>query len=383
MTPRHCICLFSTLYPPSVGGVETYVSNLARALAALGHRVIVATCSPEGAGEPVDEGGIEVLRIPAAPLLAGRYPVPRRTAAVRRGWEWLDRQPITHIEVHTRFYPLCPQALAFARCKGVVPVVLEHGSAHLTLGSPLADAAVHAVEHFMTRRCLKHPARFYAVSRKASAWLSHFGLPSCGELPNSIDADAYAQGASQRDFRRELGIGRDTLLVAFVGRLVPEKGVAALAQAARSLVGDDVAIALAGNGPLAHDLGEPEAPTLRLLGGLAPADVAALLLQADALCLPSRSEGFATALLEAAACSTCAIVTDVGGTDELIPDADHGILLPDASPRAIADALRAAARDRGRLHEIGANAAKLVRAEYSWRGTALKTLRACTEANGA
>ncbi len=64
----------------------------------------------------------------------------------------------------------------------------------------------------------------YAVSKKASAWLSHFGIASAGELPNAIDADQYAANASQRDFRAELRIPADALLVASAGRLIPEKG---------------------------------------------------------------------------------------------------------------------------------------------------------------
>ncbi|MFR3923757.1 MAG: glycosyltransferase [Collinsella sp.] len=41
-----------------------------------------------------------------------------------------------------------------------------------------------------------------------------------------------------------------------------------------------------------------------LLGRLSRKDLAALMLQSDACCLPSRSEGFSTVLLEAAACGT-------------------------------------------------------------------------------
>lgn len=41
---RSCICLFASLYHPSIGGVETYTASLAHELACRGLRVIVVAC---------------------------------------------------------------------------------------------------------------------------------------------------------------------------------------------------------------------------------------------------------------------------------------------------------------------------------------------------
>ena len=104
------------------------------------------------------------------------------------------------------------------------------------------------------------------------------------------------------------------------------------------------------------------------------------------MCLPSRSEGFATSLLEAAACGTPALVTDVGGTDELIPDERFGTILPDAKPETVATALRRLSRDPESLSMQGTNVAKRVRENFSWKKTAEATLRAFEAAqrkNGA
>lgn len=381
MSTAPCICMFSSLYLPSMGGVQTYTASIAQALLGMGCRAIVVTCALERNAGITEEEGVEVARIPCKPLLAGRYPLPARNAEAEGVWSWINEQRIDFIEVHTRFYPLSVQALAFAQRKGVIPIVLEHGSAHLTMGNPAVDEGVQAVEHFMTRRCLKHPARYYAVSRKASAWLKHFGIESCGELPNSIDAETYAQAASQRDFRKQLDISPDTLLVSFIGRLVPEKGVMALAQASTMLANDNVLFALGGTGPLEEKLKQFEGKSFRLLGRLERPDVAALLSQSDLMCLPSRSEGFATSLLEAAACSTPSLVTDVGGTDELIPSPEYGIILPDASAKEVAVAVRRASTRRDALKKMGSSAKDLVRASFSWTVTAKKTLAACRMAN--
>lgn len=378
MSDTPTICLFSSLYLPTMGGVQTYTASIARAFHERGSRVIVVCCALQAEPGLAVENGVEVLRLPCRPLLGGRYPVP---TTARRQWEWLGLQQIDYIEVHTRFYPLSEQALAFAERKGVVPVLLEHGSAHLTMGNAMVDKGVQAVEHFMTRRCLRHPAAFYAVSKKASRWLGHFGISSCGELPNSIDADAYASEASDRDFRRELGAPEDALLVASVGRLVPEKGVLAMAEASKSLDGRRIVMALGGDGPLLDRLKAEEHDGFHVLERLTRPDVAALLSQADLMCLPSRSEGFATSLLEAAACGTPALVTDVGGTDELIPDERFGTILSDAQPETIATALRSAQSQRRELSKQGCSVSRLVRKDYSWARTASKTLEAFEQAN--
>ena len=194
--------------------------------------------------------------------------------------------------------------------------------------------------------------------------------------------------ASARDFRAELGIPADALMVAFAGRLVPEKGIVGLAQATAAIAehpdanGRAVHLIIAGAGPKQGDIERIGCGNIHLVGRLGRQDLAALMSQADAMALPSRSEGFATTLLEAAACATPAIVTPVGGTDELVGDARFGTIIPNARTETVETALREAARNPQRLAEQGENVARRVRAEYSWRRTAERALSACRKANG-
>lgn len=301
---RSCICLFASLYHPSIGGVETYTASLAHELACRGLQVIVVACNTHGQPSREEElDGIEVLRLPCLPLLNTRFPLPFLARATRE-WKWLCAQRIDYVVVNSRFYPLSIMALRFARERGIAPILIEHGSAHLTLGNRYIDIAVRKVEHHLTEKGKRFDPVYYAVSRKASEWLGHFGITSLGEIHNAIDADAYTADASDRDFREELGLLPDTLLVSFVGRIVPEKGVRQLAEASR-ILSRGIFIAMAGTGPYLQELRYLERnDVFRLLGRLSRQDAAALLAQSDVMCLPSRSEGFATTLLEAAACKT-------------------------------------------------------------------------------
>lgn len=378
---KPCVCIFSALYLPTVGGVETYTANLAKALRDLDYRVIVATLNSQELAARESSDGIDVVRFPCRAFLGGRYPVSRRNAEYRELRSWLQSQTIDYVIVNTRFYLHSYAGLSFSRSKGIAPVLIEHGSAHLTMGNPLIDKGVECVEHLVTAAGKRFNASYYAVSKKASAWLEHFSLTSCGELYNAIDADAYLNQASARPFKDEFDIPETDLIVAFVGRMVPEKGVQAIAEAA-SMLGNDrnVTFLLAGGGPLFDEMRKRSSEKLHLLGKLSPHDVSALLAQADLFCLPSRSEGFATSLLEAAACYTPSIVTDVGGVDELIPDNRFGTVIENAEPQTVAEAVRQAAEHREELAAMGTCVGELVRAEFSWKKTAERAIEACKAA---
>ena len=105
------------------------------------HVSVRPTPRAAGAAQPL----VEVVRLPCKPLLGGRYPVPRKNAEFRALWRWLESQRINYVVVNTRFYLLSQMGMELAQSKGIQPVVIEHGSAHLTMGSPLLDCAVQAV----------------------------------------------------------------------------------------------------------------------------------------------------------------------------------------------------------------------------------------------
>lgn len=211
-----------------MGGVETYTQNLAAALSEMGCHVTVVAMDTHNAAPSEAIDNVEIVRLPCHSMLGGRYPVPKHNTAYHQTMKRLAKGPLDYVVVNTRFYPLSLEGLKFARRCGIAPVLIEHGSAHLSMGSVAVNSVVEGVEHVITALDKRQRPVCYAVSKKASTWLGHFGIESAGELPNAIDADAYTAQASNRAFRNELSINSDALLVASAGRLVPEKGVAQL-----------------------------------------------------------------------------------------------------------------------------------------------------------
>ena len=220
----------------------------------------------------------------------------------------------------------------------------------------------------MTARDVSLGATFAGISEKSAAWLATFGIQTQLVIPNAIDAASFRGESSGRDFRKELGIPEDKTLVAFVGRLAPEKGPERLVEAMREL-GERYVAVLAGEGALRPQL-EHDLPTnAHLVGNLCHPDLSALLSQANTFCLPTRSEGFCTSLLEAGAWGVPCVVPDVGGAREVLcgDGETFGCITPDREPKSMAAGIRQVAESWGPARSLGLRAH--VEKNLSWQGT--------------
>ena len=375
MPASRLFVIFSASYPPHMGGVETFTKNAALGLAAKGHDVCVVTNDTNNCGAGFSaEDGFDVLRLPCFPLVNGRLPIPKKNAEWRSLVKELGRRHVDGVLVNARFYPHTLLGVRLAKQWGVTPVVLDHGSAYLSFSNPVLDPIVRLYEHAITARVKSCDPVFYGISAKSVEWLKTFGIEACGVIPNAIDARDYVARASGRDFRSELALSQDAFVVAFVGRLIPEKGIPALVEASNSpeIGNRGIVFVIAGEGPLKDQVKAAEGPTLRYVGRLGQADVAALLKQSNLLCLPSRSEGFSTTLLEAAACGCPALVTDVGGARELIPDESYGTILPSMSGEDVLDSVAALRNNPQVLAGQSENCLRIADRNFSWESTASK-----------
>lgn len=372
-----CICLFSALYLPNMGGVERFTDSLAAELAAEGHSVIVVTNNSHGlSNREVLDNGVEVIRFPCKSLIDGRYPVPIKDACYRSLMADLESRHVDGVLVNTRFYLHSLIGVQFAKRMGLRAVVLDHGSAYLTLGSKPLDWAIERYEDGITAWLKRRAVDFYGISKKSVEWLGHFGIEAKGVISNAIDAEAYRAQSSGKRFRKELGIAQSALFVAFVGRLVLEKGVRQLLEAMGELQSEDIHLVIAGEGPLSAEIEICGLPNVHMLGRLDGADVAALLMDSDILCLPTRSEGFSTTLLEASACGVPCIVPDVGGAQELISDRENGFILKEVTAYELSNVLLESYEKMTELRKMGALSLSVVEASFSWSRTAKSALRA-------
>lgn len=374
--------IYSANYLPSYGGVEQFTHKAAKSLIKEGANVRIVTNNAYNLPEKeLTDDGITIYRLPCMPLVNGRLPLPKKNREFERLFDEIKGLPTDYIVINTRFYPHTFLGVQHAEAAGVRPIVIDHGSAYLTFGNRAIDVAVKTYEHAITAKLKRHDVDFYGVSEASVKWLKTFGIEGLGVINNSIDADEYLAQASERNFKSGLK-NKECFLVSFTGRLILEKGVRNLLEAARLLSNDpQIQIALAGDGPLKSELEKNNPGNIHLLGRLDANDIAALLKQSDCFCLPTRSEGFSTSLLEAAACYTAPVITNVGGVPEMIPSPDYGVILKSQDPHEIASAIRKLKSDPARNAALASNIGKRVRKEFSWRATAKKIIAACEKAN--
>lgn len=369
MSNSYSYAIFSALYAPHTGGVESFTQRLAHQLACEGNHVVVITSHVDrrSPSHEIQDDGVEVFRLPCFSLLGGRLPISRRNHAYKEMLSRLAQRDIDRVLVNVRFYRNSLEGVRFANRISAPAVVLDHGSAHLTLGNAFIDWFVERYEHAVTKKMMRMEPAFAGISQSSVDWLRHFGIETDYAIHNAIEVDGFKKAASRRDFRIDFNISDERTLVVFAGRLEPEKGALEFAQAAR-ILGEGYECVMAGEGSLRKDIEKMRVPNLRLVGRIDQQDLSALLRDADVFCLPSRSEGFCTVLLEAAAQEAIPVMTHVGGTDEVMGwnPVRFGFALEDMDPRHIAEAIEQAAQADDML---GRELASFVDENYSWRET--------------
>ena len=178
--------------------------------------------------------------------------------------------------------------------------------------------------------------RVVANSAAARTQLEHEGVPpsKLRLIPNGLDPRRFIPAAPRSAIRR----------VVTVANLRPEKGHETLLGAARQILARHPAatFTFAGDGPRrepletltrALELGS----RVRFLGECQ--NVAPVLADADLFVLPSRSEAFPNAVIEAMAAGLPVVATDVGGIPEIIRHWENGVLVPPGDEHALADAV--------------------------------------------
>ena len=191
----------------------------------------------------------------------------------------------------------------------------------------------------------------------------------------------------------QLGVRRPYIL--YAGSYEPRKNLATALSAYARLVEDGlphglIALVEAASGHAAavqaHLASLQLGDRVRLVHGLADADVRALYTHADALCFPSLAEGFGLPALQAAACGTPVVASDLPSIRETL--GDFALYADARDPGLLADALRRVLNDAP-LREQLIDGARRRAQEHSWERSARAHLQvfakvaASRTANGA
>ena len=178
---------------------------------------------------------------------------------------------------------------------------------------------------------------------------------------NGIDGNKYNNKIDKNKKRRELGIdNKYNIILGFVGRLSPEKGLIYLIRAMDALVKEfsNLLLLIAGEGALLEELKMETIAlgieqNIRFLGPRS--DINEILGILDIFVLPSLREGLPLVLLEAAAASLPIVATDVGGNKQVVKHGTNGLLVKHGDATSLYYAIKELIMNEGMRNEFGCN----------------------------
>jgi glycosyltransferase involved in cell wall biosynthesis len=343
-----------------VGGAQRQALRLSAELRLLGVEPFVITRLGSGLPPHENVDGVHVYRVGRA-----RPGVGLSLTFLGGALLWMLRHRRAFDVVHAHNLPM---ALTAALLRPLVrkPLIVKLPNAVSIDG--FARRRLGTLRWVVLRR---HVARWVALNEEIERRLTGRGIPArrIVRIPNGVDTpDGPTVGGASR--RVDLGVKPDTRIGLYLGRLVPDKGVAWLLEAWQDVVRQDAGchLLVVGDGPdeprlqaLSHQLGLTGA--VSFLGYRS--DVERFLSIADFLVLPSRSEGMSNAVLEGMAHGLAVVATDVPGNRAVVADGRDGILVAHGDRRALTGALLGLASDPVLRDRLGRAAARKAQSTFS------------------
>lgn len=342
---------------PADGGVARVVADLVRGQRAAGLAVSVACPASGGLRHTLAGLGCEVLEWDAS-----RSPGRGLLREARTLAEVVSRVRPDVVHAHSAKAGLVTRLVV----RGRIPTVFQPHA----WSFEAVDGLQARLARTWERRGARWASRLLCVSGAEQRIGRDHGIEAAWRLvPNGVDLERFCpRGPCQRE---PPGPAPGGPLVVCVGRLCRQKGqdvlLAAWPEVCRTVPG--ARLVLVGDGPDAARLRDTAPAQVTFTGAVD--DPAGWYRAADLVVLPSRWEGMALAPLEAMACGSPVLATDVGGAREsLPPQLAPRCLIPPDDPPALARALTDLLRDAEGLPALGEDGLRHVRAHHDVRRTA-------------
>jgi glycosyltransferase involved in cell wall biosynthesis len=326
------IAIATDTYEPQTNGVSRTLGMATRALLARGHDVRVFTPHDPQAEPDPRIVGFESRAFWAYPQLRMSRPMTRQMVAAMAQW----RPDLVHVA--TPFGIGLAALWASQRLR--IPLISSY---HTSLA---------AYAHFYNLGALsgigwKYLRWFHNSSRRTlvptatirDELIAH-GFSNLSIWGRGIDDRAFNPSWRSDGRRASWGARPSTLVIAYVGRLAQEKGVAVALAAMREIAseGRDVAFVFAGDGAYELECRRMAPAGTTFTGRIERRDLSETYASADVFVFPSTTDTFGNVLQEAMASRLVIVAADVPQTREVVGNA--GLLVAQNDPPAMASALR-------------------------------------------
>jgi glycogen synthase len=354
-----------------VGGMQVHTERLTTELSARGLKQIVVTAyRPDrprveqlNARTTIVRTGIAIRRFRQ---LFGIASVPR----VAR----LERVDLVHVHLGEDIAVMPLARFAAARFSAPVVATVHCSLDHTLMVHDARSAILRRVGGPMQNRVLREAGMVLVLSEGLERRLVDAGISSSRVRVIPVGIDLAGSSPSRPSWMGE------RRWIAYVGRLVREKGVHDLLDAFQRIPTEGLGLVFIGDGPersVLEATGRPADDRVRFTGVVPHAEVSGYLAHADVVAVPSWYEERGRVVLEAMAVGTPVIATGVGGIVATVRDGENGLLVPPRSPGALARAIDWILRERVRAVSMG-HAGKDTAREHGMDALVDATLNAYT-----
>lgn len=386
-------CPLATLGGKDTGGMNVYVRELTRQLGRMGIHVDVFTRSQDEHVPHVlhDLGyGNRVVHVPAGP----EVPLPKQELAeyipqfVQGILEFTGSKGLAYDLIHSHYWMSGIAARDLHRVWDVPVVHMFH-----TLGlmkQRVARSPEEAEGDYRSRgehEVLRLSDRIIAATQAEKAqlqWLYQADTSKVTIIPPGVDISHFYPIPAD-EAKAFIGVGPDERMLLFVGRIEPLKGIDTLIEAiaimqqrgvfARqrlclSVIGGEPDLsdaALSTEMARLMDMREQFGLTelVAFLGRRSQDTLPYYYSAAEAVVVPSHYESFGMVALEAMACGTPVVASEVGGLAFLVQDQKTGFTVPVDEPEALAQRLTELIEDPYLRERMGQEAASFA-GNYAW-----------------
>jgi D-inositol-3-phosphate glycosyltransferase len=390
-------CPLATLGGKDTGGMNVYVRELTRYLGRLGVNVDVFTRSQDEHVPHVlhDLGyGNRVVHVPAGP----EVPLPKEELAnhlpqfVQGILDFARTKDLHYDLIHSHYWMSGIAAQDLKAAWGVPVIHMFH-----TLGlmkQRVARQPGEAEGEYRLqgeRAVLRLADRIVAATPAELAqlqWLYEAEPRKIAVIPPGVDVSHFYP-IPPDEAKEVIGVPPCEDMLLFVGRIEPLKGLDTLIQSIGQMQKQNVYVCLAviggdpDNSPEAQSAEMARVQTLRQEAGLS--DLITFLGKrsqdtlpyyysaADVVVVPSYYESFGMVALEAMACGTPVVASQVGGLAFLVQDGITGFTVPVDEPDALAEKLTVLVRDNELRQKLGQQALAVAQ-QYAWENIAARIL---------
>jgi phosphatidylinositol alpha 1,6-mannosyltransferase len=355
------IALFSGNYNMTVDGANKALNRLVGYLLRQGAQVRVYSPTVEKPDFEPTGDLVSVMSMPIPGRSEYRLPL-HLSASVKRDLEGFAPN-VLHISSPDR---VSRQAAAWARRRNL-PVI---ASVHTRFETYFRYYNLSFIEPLMVawlrklyRRCdgLIAPSESFAQVLREQRMNYDIDIWTRG-----VDKDVFNPGRRDAEWRAEIGVAEDTPVIAFLGRLVMEKGLDVFAdtidQLNRRRVTHEVVVI--GEGP-AGGWFRSRLPNAKFVGFQGGKDLARAVASCEMLFNPSVTETFGNVTLEAMACGLPVVAARATGSASIVKHGTTGFLVEPGSITNFADRLQSYCDDDALRTEHGA-AALAEAQKYEW-----------------